>query len=128
MSVLAVKKAIANGTTLDTSGDIQNLANLAGATTQLGRLLESLAKIKQGFTNGMPSDVAAKQAESYQKQIEAYLTGGSNKNIDININPKGSRKYKTPSTPKKSKSDAAEVFDFIEIKLNNLSDKASKAK
>ena len=131
ISVLAVKKAIANGTTLDTSGDIRNLANLAGAATQLGRLLESLAKIKQGFTNGMPSDVAAKQAESYQKQIEAYLTGGSNKNIganiNLNVNPKGSRKYKTPSTPrtpKKSKSESAkntsQEFNLIEIMINNI--------
>ena len=128
ISVLAVKKAIANGTTLDTSGDIRNLANLAGAATQLGRLLESLAKIKQGFTNGMPSDVAAKQAESYQKQIEAYLTGGSNKNIganiNLNVNPKGSRKYKTPSTPKKSKSESAkktsQEFNLIEILINNI--------
>ena len=128
ISVLAVKKAIANGTTLDTSGDIRNLANLAGAATQLGRLLESLAKIKQGFTNGMPSDVAAKQAESYQKQIEAYLTGGSNKNIganiNLNVNPKGSRKYKTPSTPKKSKSESdkktSQEFNLIEILINNI--------
>lgn len=128
ISVLAVKKAIANGTTLDTSGDIRNLANLAGAATQLGRLLESLAKIKQGFTNGMPSDVAAKQAESYQKQIEAYLTGGSNKNIganiNLNVNPKGSRKYKDPSTPKKSKSESAkktsQEFNLIEILINNI--------
>ena len=116
ISVLAVKKAIANGTTLDTSGDIRNLANLAGASTQLGRLLESLAKIKQGFTNGMPSDVAAKQAESYQKQIEAYLTGGSN--INLNVNPKGS------STPKKSKSESAkktsQEFNLIEIMINNI--------
>lgn len=128
ISVLAVKKAIANGTTLDTSGDIRNLANLAGAATQLGRLLESLAKIKQGFTNGMPSDVAAKQAESYQKQIEAYLTGGSNKNIganiNLNVNPKGSSSYKTPSTPKKSKSESAkktsQEFNLIEILINNI--------
>lgn len=124
MSILAVKKAIVNGTTLDTSGDIRNLANLAGAATQLGRLLESLAKIKQGFTNGMPSDVAAKQAEYYQKQIEAYLTGGSNKNIDVNINPKGSYKYKAPSTPKKSKSksnkDTSKDFNLIDILINNI--------
>ena len=135
ISVLAVKKAIANGTTLDTSGDIRNLANLAGAATQLGRLLESLAKIKQGFTNGMPSDVAAKQAESYQKQIEAYLTGGSNKNIganiNLNVNPKGSRKYKTPSTPntpKKSKGspstkDSKQEINWIERKITILNNK-----
>lgn len=137
ISVLAVKKAIANGTTLDTSGDIRNLANLAGAATQLGRLLESLAKIKQGFTNGMPSDVAAKQAESYQKQIEAYLTGGSNKNIganiNLNVNPKGSRKYKPSggsggsrssggsggSGGKKSKTE----IDWIERKITILNNK-----
>lgn len=134
ISVLAVKKAIANGTTLDTSGDIRNLANLAGAATQLGRLLESLAKIKQGFTNGMPSDVAAKQAESYQKQIEAYLTGGSNKNIDtninLNVNPKGSLKYKPSggsggsggsvgSGGKKSKTE----INWIERKITILNNK-----
>ena len=131
MSVLAIKKAMANGVTLDTSGDIQNLANLAGAATQLGRLLESLAKIKQGFTNGMPSDIAAKQAESYQKQIEAYLTGGSNKNlaanVDIDIKPTGSSKYKAPTKSKsKSKSStkkSKQEIDWIERKITVLNNK-----
>lgn len=35
---------------------------------------------------------------------------------------------KSKKSKSKTKSDAAEVFDFIEIKLNNLTDKASKAK
>lgn len=35
---------------------------------------------------------------------------------------------KSKKSKSKTKSDAAEVFDFIEIKLNNLADKASKAK
>ena len=141
ISVLAVKKAIANGTTLDTSGDILNLANLAGAATQLGRLLESLAKIKQGFTNGMPSDVAAKQAESYQKQIEAYLTGGSNKNIDtninLNVNPKGSRKYKPSGGSGGSRGgsrggsktkDSKQEINWIERKLSVLQSKIDLTK
>ena len=85
----------------------------------------------------MPSDVAAKQAESYQKQIEAYLTGGSNKNIDakvnLNVNPKGSRKYKTPSTPKKSKGSSStketkQTIDWIERLLDVLQKKIDQTK
>lgn len=136
ISALAVKKAIANGATLDTSGDIRNLANLAGAATQLGRLLTNLAKIKDGFTNGMPSDVAAKQVESYQKQIDELINGGSNKNISaspkINISPTGSSGYKDKSKGKdksKSKESKTEI-DWIERKLDRLQTKidATKAK
>lgn len=46
-------------------------------------------------------------------------------NFGTNWSPTTTKPKKTKS---KTKSDAAEVFDFIEIKLNNLADKASKAK
>ena len=46
-------------------------------------------------------------------------------NFGTNWSPKTSS---DKSKKSKTKSDAAEVFDFIEIKLNNLTDKASKAK
>ena len=46
-------------------------------------------------------------------------------NFGTNWNPTTTKPKKTKS---KTKSDAAEVFDFIEVKLNNLTDKASKAK
>lgn len=72
---------------------------------------------------------AKKSAEDIVKQINDSFT--EIKMPDIKIKPTGSSSYKSPSSKSsksKTKSDAAEVFDFIEIKLNNLTDKASKAK
>ena len=108
---------MANKTTLDTSADIRNLADLAGASTKLGKLLNNLAKIKQGFTNGMPSDAAAAQAESLQSQIEALVGGGSNKavvEVPVDIKPTGSKGYTAPKTGGSDKGkDSKTSVDFI---------------
>ena len=48
--------------------------------------------------------------------------------ITTNFGANWSPTTKKSKSKSKTKSDATEVFDFIEIKLNNLTDKASKAK
>lgn len=119
---LVVQKKIASGTTLSTAADIKNLADLAGASTKLGKLLNNLAKIKQGFTNGMPSDVAAAQAEQYQKQIEALVGGGNSSaviDVPVEIKPTGSNNYSAPKTKKGSEKSKTDV-DFIEKKINTI--------
>ena len=137
MRLLAVKKAMANGVTLNTTADIQNLADLAGASTKLGKLLNRLTDIKRGFTNGMPSDVAEIQAEDLQKQIEALINGGSNTpKIDpIKIDINGSSNYTPPKTTtskdkttKQKTKPTAQIFDFIETRLNKLTKAVEKAK
>lgn len=121
IAVYKVQKAMANKTTLDTSADIRNLADLAGAATKLGKLLNQLALIKEGATNGMPSDVAEKQAENLQSQIEALVGGGSNKavvEVPIDIKPTGSKGYTAPKTGGSEKSNTD--IDFIEKKVNRV--------
>ena len=128
---LVVKKRLANGVQLSTAGDIRNLADLAGAATTLGRLLNSLADVKQGFTNGMPSDIAAKQIESYEKQINALVNGGNNANIsEVDISPSGSKEYTVPKKSKGSSStkDSKQEINWIERKLSVLQSKIDLTK
>ena len=128
---LVVKKRLANGVKLSTAGDIRNLADLAGAATTLGRLLNSLADVKQGFTNGMPSDIAAKQIESYEKQINALVNGGNNANIsEVDISPSGSKEYTVPKKSKGSSStkDSKQEINWIDRKLSVLQSKIDLTK
>ena len=130
LAAYVVQKKIASGTTLNTAADIKNLVDLAGASTKLGKLLNNLAKIKQGFTNGMPSDAAAAQAESLQKQIEALVGGGSNKavvDVPVEIKPTGSSGYTAPKTGG-SGSDTKQTIDWIERLLDVLQKKIDQTK
>lgn len=107
--------------------------------TKFSDLQFGMTSGKIDYSSGLPTidelkkkgtqQQAKKSAEDIVKQINDSFT--EIKMPDIKIKPTGSSSYKTPSSKKsksKTKSDAAEVFDFIEIKLNNLTDKASKAK
>lgn len=106
--------------------------------TKFSDLQFGMTSGKIDYSSGLPTidelkkkgtqQQAKKSAEDIVKQINDSFT--EIKMPDIKIKPTGSSSYKSPSSKKsksKTKSDAAEV-DFIEIKLNNLSDKASKAK
>lgn len=130
LAAYVVQKKIASGTTLNTAADIKNLADLAGASTKLGKLLNNLAKIKQGFTNGMPSDAAAAQAENLQKQIEALVGGGNNTaivDVPVQIKPAGSSSYKAPSSGSKQKA-TKQTVDWIERLLDVLQKKIDQTK
>lgn len=107
--------------------------------TKFSDLQFGMTSGKIDYSSGLPTidelkkkgtqQQAKKSAEDIVKQINDSFT--EIKMPDIKIKPTGSSSYKSPSSKKsksKTKSDAAEVFDFIEIKLNNLADKASKAK
>lgn len=67
-----------------------------------------------------------KQVEEYKKMSNSLKLDYSQIKTDFGAN--WSPTTKKSKSKSKTKSDAAEVFDFIEIKLNNLADKASKAK
>ena len=107
--------------------------------TKFSDLQFGMTSGKIDYSSGLPTidelkkkgtqQQAKKSAEDIVKQINDSFT--EIKMPDIKIKPTGSSSYKDPNSKKsksKTKSDAAEVFDFIEIKLNNLTDKASKAK
>lgn len=132
LSVLAVKKAMANGTTLSTSGDIQNLADLATAGSELGKLLNRLAQLKKGFTNGEPSDAVAKETEMLANKIKALIGGGSHVNVTTTptsgtgTSNKGTSSggSSTKKTPFDLLSDwAGQFFDWIEVRLDRLQSK-----
>lgn len=137
LSVLAVKKAIANGTTLSTAGDIQNLADLATAGSELGALLNRLAQLKKGFTNGEPSDAVAAETAMISRRIKALIGGGSH--VNVTTTPSGGttgtgtsgtgtsgtgNSSSTKKTPFDYLSDyASQFFDWIEVRLDRLQKK-----
>lgn len=132
LSVLAVKKAIANGTTLSTAGDIQNLADLATAGSELGALLNRLAQLKKGFTNGEPSDAVAAETAMISRRIKALIGGGSH--VNVTTTPSGGTtgtgtsgtgsSSSTKKTPFDHLSDyASKFFDWIEVRLDRLQKK-----
>lgn len=132
LSVLAVKKAIANGTTLSTAGDIQNLADLATAGSELGALLNRLAQLKKGFTNGEPSDAVAAETAMISRRIKALIGGGSH--VNVTTTPSGGAtgtgtsgtgsSSSTKKTPFDKLSDwASQFFDWIEVRLDRLQKK-----
>lgn len=132
LSVLAVKKAIANGTTLSTAGDIQNLADLATAGSELGALLNRLAQLKKGFTHGEPSDAVAAETAMISRRIKALIGGGSH--VNVTTTPSGGTtgtgtsgtgsSSSTKKTPFDYLSDyASQFFDWIEVRLDRLQKK-----
>ena len=133
LSAFTLEKQYCNKTTIVTDADCQNiytLAKMAGAGT---KALNKLAALKQRLSdNPIMSDEMRNNINNAVQDIVNGVTTSAGAKLDIpqvKVNPSGSSSYKPPKESKsKTKSDAAEVFDFIEIKLNNLTDKASKAK
>lgn len=133
LSAFTLEKQYCNKTTIVTDADCQNiytLAKMAGAGTEA---LNKLAALKQRLSdNPIMSDEMRNNINNAVQDIVNGVTTSAGAKLDIpqvKVNPSGSSSYKPPKESKsKTKSDAAEVFDFIEIKLNNLTDKASKAK
>lgn len=133
LAAFTLEKQYCNKNTIVTDADCQNiytLAKMAGAGTEA---LNKLAALKQRLSdNPIMSNEMRNNINSAIQDIVDGVTTSAGAKLDIpqvKVNSSGSSSYKSPSSKKsKSKSDAAEVIDFIEIKLNNLTDKASKAK
>lgn len=137
LAAFTLEKQYCNKNTIVTDADCQNiytLAKMAGAGTEA---LNKLAALKQRLSdNPIMSNEMRNNINSAIQGIVNGVTTSAGAKLDIpqvKVNSSGSSSYKSPSSKKsksksKTKSDAAGVFDFIEIKLNNLADKASKAK
>lgn len=107
--------------------------------TKFSDLQFGMTSGKIDYSSGLPTidelkkkgtqQQAKKSAEDIVKQINDSFT--EIKMPDIKIKPTGSSSYKSPSSKSsksKTKSDTAEVFDFIATYLDKVTDKASKAK
>ena len=129
---LAWKKFQANKTTITTSGDIKNLADLAGASTELGKALNYLADIKKAATKGMPSRDAEIAMKNAQAKVEALINGGSHANVTVSpsggTTGTGTSGTGSSSSTKKTPFDylsdyASQFFDWIEVRLDRLQKK-----
>lgn len=129
---LAWKKFQANKTTITTSGDIKNLADLAGASTELGKALNYLADIKKAATHGMPSRDAEIAMKNAQAKVDALINGGSHANVTVapsgGTTGTGTSGTGTSSSTKKTPFDylsdyASQFFDWIEVRLDRLQKK-----
>ena len=137
LAAFTLEKQYCNKNTIVTDADCQNiytLAKMAGAGTEA---LNKLAALKQRLSdNPIMSNEMRNNINSAIQGIVNGITTSAGAKLDIpqvKVNSSGSSSYKSPSSKKsksksQTKADAAEVFDFIEIKLNNLTEKASKAK
>lgn len=129
---LAWKKFQANKTTITTSGDIKNLADLAGASTELGKALNYLADIKKAATHGMPSRDAEIAMKNAQAKVDALINGGSHANVTVapsgGTTGTGTSGTGSSSSTKKNPFDylsdyASQFFDWIEVRLDRLQKK-----
>ena len=129
---LAWKKFQANKTTITTSGDIKNLADLAGASTELGKALNYLADIKKAATHGMPSRDAEIAMKNAQAKVDALINGGSHANVTVapsgGTTGTGTSGTGSSSSTKKTPFDylsdyASQFFDWIEVRLDRLQKK-----
>lgn len=129
---LAWKKFQANKTTITTSGDIKNLADLAGASTELGKALNYLASIKKAATHGMPSRDAEIAMKNAQAKVDALINGGSHANVTVapsgGTTGTGTSGTGSSSSTKKTPFDylsdyASQFFDWIEVRLDRLQKK-----
>ena len=104
--------------------DSKNVAqNLAANNGAFGA--NEYAEAQAAYDNWKQTKKQAEDLKNSLKLDYSQITTnfGTNWNPTTNSDKSGNSNSKS-----KTKSDAAEVFDFIEIKLNNLTDKASKAK
>lgn len=135
MAILAIKKQLVNGNTLNTSADINNLISLCqmlGATTTA---LEKYNQVKNG-ANGMPQYVIDKYREAAERELKnAINTGEKALKATYTQVPKaiyngGSNVQKALDDANKAASSSAketedtyeELFDFFERRIEVLND------
>lgn len=133
MAILAIKKQLVNGNTLNTSADINNLISLCqmlGATTTA---LERYNQVKNG-ANGMPSNVVDGYKKAAEKELQdAIKTGQASLSATYTSVPKaiyngGANVAKALDDANKSAQSSAkeaedtyeELFDFFERRIDVL--------
>lgn len=135
MAILAIKKQLVNGTTLDTSADINNLIALCKTLGASISALERYNQVKNG-ANGMPSYVVDKYREAAERELQtAIKTGQSSLKATYTSVPKaiyngGSNvanalndaNKEVSSSAKETEDTYEELFDFFERRVSVLND------
>ncbi len=128
MAVLAIKKQLVNGNTLNASADINNLIGLCKMLGTTTTALDTYNKVKNG-ANGMPSDVV----ESYRKQAEQELQNAIKTGEDAIAKSIPKVEYNggsaiadllkdTGNAAAQAKENYKELFDFFERRVDVLND------
>lgn len=129
--VLALQKQLVNGTTLDFSGDIQNIINyiteLGGATSALKRLqaAKSGANLSdQGYSGSMDEKSRKKYLAQLEKdaqaEVDSILNEYKNKKVPQVQYNGGDKTRDAKDKAAKSAAEDAELFDWIETKIQRL--------
>lgn len=131
ISLLAFKKAWCNKATINTSGDIKNLAALAGASSKLATLLGALASAKAAVetTGGMNAQSYQSTIDSLTKQIDDYVNGDYG-NFENPVYSGGSAtkaaKDKSSKDSSNEPSEVTQEFNWIEKYLESFARKTEK--
>ncbi|MDF2536194.1 MAG: Staley 55, partial [Bacillales bacterium] len=135
LSNLAIQKMNVNNVALSTSGDIQNLISLMEITNAATGALRALQQVKSGnHIIGISGKDLPYLEQAAQKETDDYIKGLQAKANAQFSNVKYSGGDKTSSAADKqkkgneeTKKDFSQVFDWIEIKIDKLKEKAQKA-
>ena len=147
----ALKKELANGTTLTTASDIENIKALVLALGGAVNALERFQTVKNGLPVKLsnPNDKkihtgnnsvyvegtydSSPYQEDAQKEIDDILNapyhfgGGSSTNSTKNYSSTpSSGSSSSPSTPSSTPAETSQTFDWIETRLDVLSRKTSE--
>ena len=128
---LAAQKLNVNNIALSTSGDIQNLISLMSLTNATTEALQALQAAKAGdvpMSVSKPGDMQSMISRA-QNEVDAYYKGLGNYQ---NVKYSGGDKTKSAADKQnkandKTKKDFSQVFDWIEIRIDKLKEKAQKA-
>ena len=117
---LALEKANANGTALDTSGDIDNIIALTGVIGSANTALQAFNDLKTGKGVGGRIDKATydKIKADAQQELDDAVKAAANykgKGTSVNVNYGGAGKTNKASAPKKEKKETSETFDWIAV-------------
>lgn len=131
LSNLAMQKLNANNIALSTSGDIQSLINLMSMANITTNALSALQEVKSGKSilgisgRDIPylTKMAQDEANTYFKSLQVNYS---------NVKYNGGEKSKSATDKQKKTEDKpinnfSQVFDWIEIRIDKLKEKAQKA-
>lgn len=138
IALFALKKKIANGVSITTDGDIANLAALAGVSSDVIEMMNSLASMKQKIAQGTGEagtaggrDYLESKAKALQKKIDNRLNKG--RQINFNVDYSGGdatssaleKQSKGAKKVKETYKKFAQTIDWCAETITNLSNKIS---
>ncbi len=121
---LALQKQLVNGTTLDTTSDIQAIMNLVDAVGTGSYALEQLQRIRNGEMNYLPGDAVNTIVKNAQKEVNKARKK-LKKTTKVETKVKPITNSSNNDKKDKSKTSNNTVIDWISRKLDRLNSKIS---